>query len=67
MLPPLKKQRIANELEPGRKLKLRVLEHGFQAIGSNVCGILDFVQIRLEINVRLNKKDVIDYLGMGYQ
>lgn len=60
MLPPLKEQRIANELEPRSKFKLWILEHSFQSLGANVCGILDFIQVGLEVNVGLDEEDVID-------
>lgn len=60
MLPPLKKQRVADKLEPWRKLQGGVLEHLLQSVGSNVGRIPDFVQVGLQVNIGLDEEDIID-------
>lgn len=58
--PPLKQHALANELEPRREQQRVVLEHGFELVFGDVLGGLYFVGVFFEIDVGLDKEDVID-------
>lgn len=51
VFPPFEEQRMADEFEPRGKLKRRIVEHRLQSIGSNILGVSDFVQVRLEVDI----------------
>jgi hypothetical protein len=63
VLPPFKKQRIADELEPRCKLQGRVVEHRLQSVGVDVARVAHFIEVRLQIDVGLDKEDVVDFSG----
>ena len=60
VLPPLEQRTLADEFEPGREAKCVVFEHGLELVFVYVFGILDFVGVRLEIDVCLDEEDVVD-------
>ena len=60
MLPPLKKHRLADQLEPWRKLQAVILEHGFQLRLRHVSSIPHFVGIRGVVNIGLDEQDIIN-------
>lgn len=60
VLPPVEEQRVANELEPGRELEGRVLEHFLQAVGRDVLGVLHLILAGGEIDVGLDEENVVD-------
>lgn len=61
MIPPLKEQGVADQLEPRRESQAGVLEHGLELVGSNVLHIPDLVEVRLQIDVGLDEEDVVDW------
>ena len=61
MFPPLKKHRLAYQLEPRRELQPVVREHCFQFHLRDISSILYFVGIPCVVNVRLDEQDVINY------
>lgn len=60
ILPPFKEHRVADELEPGSELELRVLEHLLELFGANVFRVTNFVHVHVEINVGLDEEDVVN-------
>ena len=60
MLPPLEKHRVADELEPRGECEFRVIELLLELLRRNVCGRLDFIQVDVKVDVRLDEEDVVD-------
>lgn len=60
LAPPLEQHRIADEFEPRREDKPGLLEHLLQFLPGNVFRIAHFVGVDIEINIGLDKKDIID-------
>lgn len=60
MVPPFVKHALANELEPRRELEGGVFEHGLEVLLANVTRVTRFVGVDVQINVGLDKQDVID-------
>jgi hypothetical protein len=60
VLPPLEKQRMANELEPWGELQGRIIEHRLQTVGGDVSSVADFIEVGLEVDVCLDEENVVD-------
>lgn len=60
VLPPVKKQRVADELEPRGEFQARVLEHLLQAVGRDVLRGLHLVLAGVEVDVGLDEEDVVN-------
>lgn len=60
MRPPLKEHRVADQLEPGREFEAWVFEFLFQVVRSDILCGLYLVLVRVQINVGLDKEDVVD-------
>lgn len=58
--PPVKEERVADELEPGGELEAGVLKELLEAVGADVLGSLDLVGARVEVDVGLDEEDVVD-------
>ena len=61
MLPPLEEHRVADELEPRRELERRVLELLLELLGRDVLRVPDLVGVDVQVDVRLDEQDVVDY------
>ncbi len=63
VLPPLEKQRVANELEPRSEFQRAIAKHGLKLRGGNVSCVLDLIQIWLEVDIRLYEENVVNCMG----
>ena len=61
MVPPLEQQRVADEFEPGGKLESGIIEKLLESVCRHIFGVLDFILVDIEIDVCLDKEDVIDW------
>ena len=64
VLPPLEEHRVANELEPRSEEQAGVVELLLELLGSDVLGISDLVLVDIEINVGLDKENVVNCVFM---
>lgn len=60
MCPPVEQQRLADKLEPWCEDQARVFEHGLELVGSNVLDVAHFVGAWVEVDIRLDKEDVVN-------
>ena len=60
MLPPFEQQRMANELEPWGELQGRIVEHGLQAVGSDIPSVADFIEVGFDVDVCLDEENIVD-------
>lgn len=60
VLPPLEEQRVADELEPRGKFQTSVIEHTFKLVSGDVFCVSDLINVRLNINICFDKKNVIN-------
>lgn len=58
--PPLKQHGVANQLEPWRELQIGLLEHLLQLIGGDVASVPHLVRAWLQVNVCLDKENIVD-------
>lgn len=61
LAPPFEQHRVANELEPRREDEFRLLEHLLQFVRRHVPRIAHFVRVNVQINIGLDKKNIVDY------
>lgn len=64
MRPPLEKDVLADESEPGSELDGRILEEGLEIVGGDVFGGLDLVLADLQVDVGLDEEDIVDWEKM---
>ena len=60
MFPPLEEHSVADKLEPRGEPERGVMEQLLQSICSNVFSVLDFVRVRLEVDIGFDEENVID-------
>jgi hypothetical protein len=60
VIPPLIKHAFADQLEPGRKLQRFVFEHGPKILLGDESRVADFVGVYIEVNISLDKENVVD-------
>lgn len=60
MAPPLEQHRVADELKPRCELQAGLFEHLLELVGRDILGVADFVGVDIEIDVRLDEKNVVD-------
>lgn len=58
--PPFEEHSLADQLEPRCELERLVLEHGLQLLLSNEAAVTDLIRVNVEVDIGLNKEDVVD-------
>lgn len=58
--PPVKEERVADELEPGGELEARVVKQSLELVGADILGSLDLVGAGVEVDVGLDEENVVD-------
>jgi hypothetical protein len=66
VVPPLIEHALANQLEPGGELERLVLEHGPKVLLRDESGIANLVGVDIQVNVGLDKKDIVDYAHVSH-
>lgn len=61
VLPPLEEQGVADQLEPRGEFEVWFCEHLFQFVCRDPGGIPHLVRADVQIDVGLDKEDVVDY------
>ena len=59
--PPLEQHRVADQLEPGRELQPRLLEHLLQLVRGDIAGIPHLVGTRVQVDVGLDEENVVHW------
>jgi hypothetical protein len=66
VVPPLVEHALADQLEPGGELERLVLEHGLEVLLRDESRIADFVGVDIQVNVSLDKQDVVNYAYVSH-
>lgn len=61
MLPPFKQHRMADQLEPRRKLQALILEHLFQLLRRDISRVLCLVRVSFYVHIGFDEENVINY------
>lgn len=60
MLPPIKKHRVADQLEPRSELERRVCKLRLELLGRDVRSCLHLVGVDVKVNLALDEEDVVN-------